>query len=625
MKTILLILFYLFIFNVTFSQNFVLETKGQVSSNGKVLKKGDQISNKQKLSFGPKSEVRLLTPKGFFIVQSNTPRAGSSELGDLISEMVVSVSQKNLNTRRFDEMTDAQIETELSNVLEVLDVNEANYEENYANYIEPYIQNRYDNKEAQKVLGILRKKQKKDPPRPMGLLTNEAIYLNVPQATRLTKRSYSTLPIEFSLKKYCPTPKLQQYSDCVGWATTYAARTLMFAIQNEVTDKFKITEEAFAPSFTYGQIKLNPADNVCSQGTYIESGIKLLKNTGSIKFKDFEYGCSPVINTQDFNKASVHKIKNYKRLTEGSNPDKKLMVEAIKKSISEKRPVVIALEVYESFQNPDGVGPTADLWTGKKDKKLGKHAIVVVGYDDKKYGGAFELMNSWGTYWGNQGFIWIKYADFAEVTHEAYEMIEAEQSSPKPQPNVKKSDLAGSFKIVLEDGGEMPLKLGSSATRDFAMIQAEKSTYSANKPYASGTQFRLNFSNQQPAYVYMISFGSSTKNANTIFPFEGFSPYLDYAQNEVTIPNEDYWVQMDNNTGTDYLCILYSKEELDIQSINNQIQERTGGFNNRLKSVLKDKIVDGANINFNSDKVSFEAQTKGKTIIPITIEVKHID
>ena len=625
MKYLLFILLYLHVFNVAFSQNFVLETKGQVSANGKILKKGDQISNKQKLSFGAKSEIRLLTPKGFFIVHSNTPRAGSSELGDLISEMVVSVSQKNLNTRRFDEMTDAQIETELTSVLEVMESSGASYEQNYANYIEPYIQNRYDDKEAQKVLGFLRKKQSKDPPRPMGLLTNEAIYLKVPQATRLTKRSYSNLPTEFSLKKYCPTPKLQQFSDCVGWATTYAARTILFAIQNEQTDKFKITEEAFAPSFTYGQIKLNPADNACSQGTYIESGIKLLKNTGSLKFKDFEYVCSPVINTQDFSKASVNKIKNYKRLTEGNNPDKKLMIESIKKSISEKRPVVIALEVYESFQNPENSGSPSDLWSGKKDKKQGKHAIVVVGYDDKKYGGAFELMNSWGTYWGSQGFMWVKYADFAEVTHEAYEMIDSETNNPKPQVTNKTNDLAGSFKIILEDGNEMPLKLGTTATRDFTIIQAEKSTYMATKPYVSGTQFRLNFSNQQPAYVYLISYGSSTKTVSTIFPFEGFSAYLDYNQNEVTIPNEDYWVQMDNNTGTDYLCILYSKEELDIQSINKQIQEKPGGFNSRLKAVLKDKLVEGADIKFNSDKVSFEAQAKGKSIIPITIEVKHID
>ena len=43
-------------------------------------------------------------------------------------------------------------------------------------------------------------------------------------------------------------------------------------------------------------------------------------------------------------------------------------------------------------------------WSGIHNTKPGGHAMVVVGYDDDKYGGAFEILNSWGTYWGNKGF-----------------------------------------------------------------------------------------------------------------------------------------------------------------------------------------------------------------------------
>jgi cathepsin L len=35
------------------------------------------------------------------------------------------------------------------------------------------------------------------------------------------------------------------------------------------------------------------------------------------------------------------------------------------------------------------------------------HAVILCGWDDAK--GAWLLKNSWGTGWGENGFMWIKY------------------------------------------------------------------------------------------------------------------------------------------------------------------------------------------------------------------------
>src|SRR5690625_6030951 len=41
------------------------------------------------------------------------------------------------------------------------------------------------------------------------------------------------------------------------------------------------------------------------------------------------------------------------------------------------------------------------------------HAMAIVGYDDSKGpGGAFRIVNSWGKYWGDRGFIWVDYQFF---------------------------------------------------------------------------------------------------------------------------------------------------------------------------------------------------------------------
>jgi hypothetical protein len=46
--------------------------------------------------------------------------------------------------------------------------------------------------------------------------------------------------------------------------------------------------------------------------------------------------------------------------------------------------------------------------------------MCIVGYDDTKYGGSFELMNSYGTEFGDNGFVWISYADMKKYMQEAY-------------------------------------------------------------------------------------------------------------------------------------------------------------------------------------------------------------
>jgi hypothetical protein len=46
--------------------------------------------------------------------------------------------------------------------------------------------------------------------------------------------------------------------------------------------------------------------------------------------------------------------------------------------------------------------------------------MCIIGYDDTKYGGSFELMNSYGTEFGDNGFVWISYTDMKKYMQEAY-------------------------------------------------------------------------------------------------------------------------------------------------------------------------------------------------------------
>ena len=49
--------------------------------------------------------------------------------------------------------------------------------------------------------------------------------------------------------------------------------------------------------------------------------------------------------------------------------------------------------------------------------------MCLIGYDDKKGGGSFQIMNSWGADWGDKGFFWIKYEDFPLHVKECYALL----------------------------------------------------------------------------------------------------------------------------------------------------------------------------------------------------------
>jgi C1A family cysteine protease len=45
---------------------------------------------------------------------------------------------------------------------------------------------------------------------------------------------------------------------------------------------------------------------------------------------------------------------------------------------------------------------------GPREKVLGGHAVLAVGYDDAKQ--CFIVRNSWGTKWGDKGHCYMPYA-----------------------------------------------------------------------------------------------------------------------------------------------------------------------------------------------------------------------
>lgn len=456
----------------------------------------------------------------------------------------------------------------------------------------------------------------------LGCIYDPATDGKVPMRPQLETRDYTVLPARYSLKSYCPTPRSQSiYGTCTAWSTTYAARTICEAVNRQWQNADSIAEEAFAPLFIY---RLSVAGESCEEGASIATALGNLRAKGAPKVNSFDVLCANYIPDSLYDEAARYKLSGYLKIFDGYTADK---VATVKKALTANHPVVVCMRCFESFDIYDG----SDVWDGVHDELRGLHAMCVVGYDDEKYGGAFEIMNSWGTDFAANGFVWVRYSDFINDALYAYDVFSYKTPDPKPSPDPgpkptpdpgpkptpdrKMYSISGSLGLVQKDGGDL-MKLSLISGNDSIPH------YVVDDTFLSGKRFRLSVSNAEPAWVYVIA-SDLSNNITKLFPYhELISPYLNYPNCHLPVPDESHEFELDDNAGTDYFCVLYSQEELDIDAIISEMKAGEGTFYDRLNHVIGPKLAPTADIKYYPDKLKFKGETD-YPIAPLIVEIRH--
>jgi len=424
----------------------------------------------------------------------------------------------------------------------------------------------------------------------------------------LVTRDYTAVPRAVSIKQYSPVPENQGgYGTCVGWATAFAARTVSESIELNRTNPAQNTNNVFSPIHVYKGHYLRMGITPTGQeGAYIGDVLNFIKDEGAVKRPGSERTTDfPLIMLSAYANSRRYPIADFVRLFSTWGPGAIAeRVVPVKKSLSEKKPVIIAMKTPLSFHT------AKDVWRPTENpngSSTGNHAMCVVGYDDDKYGGAFEIQNSWGTDWGNNGYIWIRYADFAAFVYEAYEIIENLALYKDA------ARYAASIKIeVYNNTGGMPVTFD------------RQGFYRTRTSHPSGTEFRFLMTNRYPAYVYAFSADSNTPNTERIFPLRGVSPALDYTDSTVAWPGERDWIKMDDVAGTDYLVVLYSKEALDIDAIERRFAAERGAFPERVARAVGSNFIPYGEVQYNTGAVEFSAvSTNPKAVFGLLLAINH--
>lgn len=229
------------------------------------------------------------------------------------------------------------------------------------------------------------------------------------------------IPTKFSLRKYCPEPISQEGNTCAGFSIAYEAMNAFINYRLQITNNLTKSFLAFDPYFLYGLIKSKYSFQ-CNDPVQMYKAFDILESIGAKReFAPPLINCETDITIDVLNTATPY-CKPYK-LTDAFSLDftNSNAIGLMKQAISGGFPIPIGVAMSDDINiiknciGADGLWKNCSAGAGQTG-----HAMCIIGYDDLKFGGAFEIMNSWGTSVGDQGFIWMKYSDALKSIKEAY-------------------------------------------------------------------------------------------------------------------------------------------------------------------------------------------------------------
>ncbi|MEO8766676.1 MAG: C1 family peptidase [Ginsengibacter sp.] len=139
-------------------------------------------------------------------------------------------------------------------------------------------------------------------------------------------------------------------------------------------------------------------------GAYIRDGIKSLNVNGICPEKEWPYIIEKFKEKPSkkcYDDALKATVKTYARITNNN-------LTHLQACLSEGYPFVFGFTVYESFQS-GAVAKTGMMPMPKpKEKVLGGHAVMAVGYDNIRQ--VVIVRNSWGKEWADKGYFYMPYS-----------------------------------------------------------------------------------------------------------------------------------------------------------------------------------------------------------------------
>lgn len=231
---------------------------------------------------------------------------------------------------------------------------------------------------------------------------------DIPTSTNFGFGSGGNLPSSVDLvPRFPPIGDQGQYGTCVAWAVAYNIKTALNGMSRGLsTSQLASRPNQFSPADLFIALPDNQKGPNCG-GTNFSSALELLQNRGVASFQTAPYNglgnCSQSnLPSSWTSEAAQNKIKYWRKI--------EASVQSIKQNLANNVPVILGARLADNFMSWNSSSVLTSSTSFNQVGQHAYHALVIAGYDDNKGpGGAFKVINSWGDFWGDKGYIWIDY------------------------------------------------------------------------------------------------------------------------------------------------------------------------------------------------------------------------
>ena len=294
----------------------------------------------------------------------------------------------------------------------------------------------------------------------------------------------------------------------------------------------------------------------------------------------------------------------------------------VKRALNQGKSILIAVDLYISMDD-------AYPWNGKTDEYWGSHAMNLIGYNDTLFGGCYEIINSWGSGFGMNGCLFVKYEDMPKILSNSYVLDHAEQEPFKSDVRLKDYALKLGVNVQGQKGklkSYTNYKIPKGDDEFYVPILhngAEIRCFYKNKKRNQNPNVKVGFNligkitnhtyifretvNDGIQKIYPSRSGSESKKRKT-------QVFLNISEPEPGYPEYNY----------SKLLVIVSEEPLDEEKLNEQLQKR----HNDLRSFAYEAF--GRKINYtdgqwylpSDTEARFEINELSNVILPMIIDFK---
>ncbi|MBC7774473.1 MAG: C1 family peptidase [Phycisphaerae bacterium] len=400
--------------------------------------------------------------------------------------------------------------------------------------------------------------------RSFGVVFDENIYKSVPLIEPASGIKGNDFPERLSLRPFCPAAGFQELtSACTAFAAGYGAMSITAAVKNKVTDSASLASLRFSAAFVYNQVKKKAGD--CQEGIAVEDALEFLKTHGNCRYDQFDtsHNCSLLPDPGLMDSASRNQILDYAAILPfGANRSQKITL--LMHYLQDSIPVIVVFKVYKHFVDPV---PGEFVWSRLPDEKeVALHCLLVTGYD--KNLNTFEVMSSWGSDWGNQGFYQVNWSDMGDATLAAYIIVPKMEALigmgiPRHGANAATAPTLGTF--TLEGETEL-IRVMEDGTPEVLYRDPATGFY---KPkvgaFQVGTLYQLHQSGTGSGKYYYVFSCDAAGKIQMHYPKPFFSALSPGKKAVIAMPSSQSALRL-SLPGDDLVCLLYSQREIkDIQ------------------------------------------------------------